>query len=137
MQYFPTPYWPITLVGSAVSAQNSIKNIVEVQIILNSPQHHPQLLQHQHPCQHRATSELGIYHQRNIRGNNGPQPTSNIQAREAQRRTLILQVKSWAGTPLHHLVIWGREQRCHQQQPINLRLCSQSYRLRWIIRNIQ
>jgi hypothetical protein len=35
-EVLPDPYWPLTLVGSDVSSQEKVKNIVEIQIVLSS-----------------------------------------------------------------------------------------------------
>jgi hypothetical protein len=86
------PNWPLTLVGSAVDSADSIKNIVEIQII---PENAPIVEQDWSITVEGSTVET--------------MHKSDFEARAASSiQTYNDSVSIWSGLPLHYIVDWAQ-----------------------------
>ena len=109
------PYWPLTLVGSDVSSQNSIKNIIEMDITIKTSQATASPTATPTPT---ATSTASPTPTPTSAPNwnlviNG---TAAVSMSASDFATQVTQstatytdsTTTWTGTPLHRLVVWAQ-----------------------------
>ncbi|MFB3889360.1 MAG: hypothetical protein ACE14S_07705 [Candidatus Bathyarchaeia archaeon] len=124
------PYWPLTLVGPDVTGQEKIKNIVQIQIVLDSsttpsptvtstptpstsPSSTPPPTQTPSPTSTPApTATPAPGQDYSIVINGTAAVTMSRSAFEAQVSSVTVSYTdssgtTWTGTPLHRIVMWG------------------------------
>ncbi|MGD0203578.1 MAG: hypothetical protein ABSC20_06705 [Candidatus Bathyarchaeia archaeon] len=90
------PYWPLTIVGSDVTTQEMVKNIVQIDIILNSPS----------PTSTATPQDYSLI----VNGTNAvtmSRATFESQV-SASSVSYTASGTTWTGTPLHRLVVWAQ-----------------------------
>ena len=106
------PYWPITIVGSDVSAQNSIKNIVAIQIIINSQTTTtPTATPTSTPTPTPTPTATPVSWTLTVNGTSAVTMSQTDFATQVSGSTATYTDNTgtvWSGTPLHRLALWAQ-----------------------------
>jgi hypothetical protein len=92
----PDPYWPLTMVGSGVSASKQVKNIVTMQIILDQPENVTVTPVTDWTLTVNGTAAVSM-----------SRTAYESQVASVSMSWTDSSNNNWTGTPLHRLVVWG------------------------------